>query len=290
MIFILKKMKKNKNDPLTARHLITQKRRMSVVVVVSNERDQTRAQKTICGVREVGQWKRDLVWIAIDFEPDIEFIRRWDIILVHRPILDMRWLWDLRQKYPMKETDKREVDKLIQYSKWRVFDPFFHRWSSLLYLDAGTHVFHPIGPLFRIPHKDKFIAPDDRFPFDNPNKTFRLQWDQSSIPHVVHDLNEYCRGIDETWLDKGGYFLNCMWLMDTALIRDTTLRELCALVRRFPISRTNEMAIMNLYFYKDWKPLPEFLGTHRIFDWTERHQRRTDEYILLKYPRFPKYD
>jgi hypothetical protein len=56
-----------------------------------------------------------------------------------------------------------------------------------------------------------------------------------------------------------------------------------ALARRFPISRTNEMAVMNLHFADQWEPLPEMLDGRRVFDWTERSGRNTKEYIMIKY-------
>jgi hypothetical protein len=259
------------------------KNNMNVVVVLSNEKDKHRAADTLQKVREIGQWTGDLVWMAIAFSPDPSFVEKWSITVLKRPMLEVHWLWDLRQKHPFTDTDDREKSKLIQFSKWRVFDCEFRKWRSMLYLDAGMHIANPIAPLFSVPHTDRFVAPDDRFPFNDPHKTFRIQWDAKSMPDVYRDLESYC-----DWLDHGGYFLNCMWLMDTSLILPDTQDLLLALLRRFPISRTNEMALMNLYFHDTWQPLPEKdKEDRRLFDWTERFGRATKDYILLKYPHFP---
>ena len=79
--------------------------------------------------------------------------------------------------------------------------------------------------------------------------------------------------------------------MDTNLITLTLQDELMALLHRFPISKTNEMAIMNLYFHDTWSPLPETIiikdEKKHVFDWTERGTKKTSDYILLKYPHFP---
>jgi len=261
---------------------------MSVVVILTDEKDQERAERTIHGVRTTGKWIKDIVWVAIAFDPDEAFVQRWNVQILKRSPIDVRWLWDLRQNNPMSKTDHREIKKLVQFSKWRVFDPFFHKWRSMLYIDAGTHIANPIELIFRVPHKGFFVAPDDRYPFNDPGKTFRIQWDATSMPDRYRDLVEYCRKIDPEWPDQGGYFLNCMWLMDTSLIRETTVDDLVALLRRFPISRTNEMAIMNLYFHDNWRALPERHDGQLLFDWTERFGRKTPEYILLKYPHFPE--
>lgn len=256
-----------------------------VVVILTDAKQEQRGRETIQKIRTTGQWRESIVWVSIDFVPHESILSEWDVQVLQKPSIDIEWLSDIRKNYPIKNTDGREVHKLIQFSKWRVFDTFFHQWDSMLYIDAGMHVFHPIDIVFSVPHKGFFVAPDDRFPFDDPSKNFRKQWDAHSMPSVYHDLEAYC---DAAWLDQGGYFLNCMWLMDTRLINETTVDELCAFARRFPISRTNEMAVMNLYFHKVWKPLPHHpIHNLFLFDWTERFDNTTDKYILLKYPHFP---
>lgn len=261
---------------------------MRVVVVLSDEKDHARAEETLKSVRMAGKWRGSLVWIVLGFDPPADFISRWNIDVMRRDAYCMQWLWDLRRRHPFQNSDGRESSKLIQFSKWRVFDMEFRRYKSLLYLDAGTYIGHPIEPIFSVDHEGKFVAQDDRYPFDNPDKNFQGQWDISCMPDKFKELEELCESIEPDWLTTGGYFLNCMWLMDTQLIQPDTQQVLLGLSRRFPIAKTNEMAIMNLHFYKNWKPMPEKLGDLRIFDWTERYGRMTQEYMLLKYPHFPK--
>lgn len=262
---------------------------MSVVVVCCDEKDQHRAKPTLEQVRTFGKWVGVLIWIALDFDPDPEFVCKWNIQVLRKKAYDMLWLWKIRQQYPFQDTDGRECSKLIQFSKWRVFSPEFKIYKSLLYLDTGMHIQHPIEPIFHIEHKNKILAPDDRFPFDDPSKTFKKQWDQYCMPEKWKELEKYCHDhISPNVLEKRGYFLNCVWLMDTTLIHSETQPELMALAKKFPISRTNEMAIMNLYFLQYWQPFPLLLEDGKtIFDWTERHGKKTNDYILLKYPHFP---
>lgn len=256
---------------------------MSVVVLCCDEKDQGRAKTTIEKIRTCGQWAGKLAWVVIDFDPEEHFVLKWGVWVLRRKALDMRWLWDIRQKHPLIGTDGREVFKLIQFSKWRVFDAEFKLYKSLLYIDSGMHIANPIAPIFTIPHKDRIVAPDDRFPFDDPSKVFMKQWDQVAMPEKFQELQEYCQ---EKNLCQDAYFLNCMWLMDTALIQADTQAHLLSLARRFPISRTNEMAVMNLFFLPYWTPLPEKLNGHCLFDWTERFGRKTHEYIMIKYSQF----
>lgn len=265
------------------------KTKMSVVVVCCNEKDYQRAETTLENIRTKGKWVGDLVWVAVDFDPHVDFVDKWQVRVLKRTAYDMTWMWKLRQEHPFHGTDGRETSKLVQFSKWRVFDHELKIYRSLLYIDTGMHINHPIAPIFSIEHKDRFVAPDDRFPFDDPTKNFKKQWDMEAMPDKFKALEQYCQEeLGGDALEKGGYFLNCMWLMDTSLIRPETQPELLGLARRFPISRTNEMAVMNLHFLKYWTPLPEKIGNLHLFDWTERFGRKTNDYIMLKYPHFPK--
>lgn len=260
------------------------KDKMSVVVLCTDERDSRRAEHTIHQIRTRGRWVGELAWVAVGFEPRREFVSEWRVRVLRRPAVDTSWLWELRRHHPFRGTDGRETGKLIQFSKWRVFDRTFKAYRSLLYIDAGMRINHPIAPIFRIPHKGKIVAPDDRFPFDDPAKDFRGQWDRESMP-VRHSELERCYG---NVLDRKAYFLNCVWLMDTTLIQPDTQACLLGLARRFPISRTNEMAVMNLHFADAWSPLPEKLEDGlRIFDWTERDGRKTEEHVMVKYSNQP---
>lgn len=263
--------------------MIYRQDKMSIVVICCNEKDHERAERTLEQIRTKGKWAGPLAWVAIDFDPNKEFVAKWRVQVIKKAAFDMTWLWDLRRKHPYEGTDGREYSKLVQFSKWRVFCHEFKIYKSLLYLDAGMYIGKPITSIFTIDHKNKIIAPDDRFPFDDPSKTFRKQWDSSCMPEKFNELEEY---IGKETLEKGGYFLNCMWLMDTSIIHANTQNELMALARRFPISRTNEMAVMNLYFLQYWQPLPEQLNGVHVFDWTERFGHKTNEYMMLKYPHF----
>lgn len=251
---------------------------MSVVVVFSDERDAHRAQMTLEQVRTKGKWVGELAWVVVGFDPDPSFVQKWGIWVLKRKAFNMMWLWQERRRHPFQNTDGREMSKLIQFSKWRVLDEEFKPFRFLLYMDAGMHVQHPIAPIFSLGKEGHFVAPDDRFPFDDPTKNFRKQWET-----VPPDMEKEYGGL----LDKGAYFLNCMWLMDTCLIQEETQDMLMGLAKRFPYSRTNEMAIMNLFFLPHWIPLPEKINNLVVFDWTERFGKKTRDYILLKYPHFP---
>lgn len=249
-----------------------------VIVVFSDQAQQHRALHTFRSIRKDGQWKGDLVWLLVGPFTPPDWITEYNIQIIHRPVLNLDFLLSLRQQYPFTNTDGREKEKLVQFSKYWVFDPIFKKWKFLLYIDAGITVYRPVQLIFDKKKEKCFIAPDDRFPYDDPNKIFSLQWDKESMPLIWKDLEFFLHKYNFT----DAYFLNCVWLMDTELIRDDTIDRLLVLTRRFPISRTNEMAIMNLFFYHHWKPLSQ---EERLFDWTQRFQFKPQDYVMLKYPR-----
>jgi hypothetical protein len=88
------------------------------------------------------------------------------------------------------------------------------------------------------------------------------------------------------------YFLNCIWMYDTALLSQITVQELVDTMNKYPICRCNEMTVMNLLFtfkYKVWKPFPDFVqGPKRLFGWTERDRDYGNaswcDFCFLKYP------
>lgn len=247
-----------------------------VIIVFADAKEKERAQSTCKMVRQQGGWNGDLIFLGIGKGLGKEgWMEKWQIQLVSRPMLDVSFLLEIRSKFPFESTwDGRETKKLIQFSKFWVFDKFFRQWDVILYLDAGMHVYRPIFPLFQLFQPGKLVALDDRFPFDDENKTFLRQFD-SCIPDAFKEI--------EYWIRKTeNYFLNCMWICCSSLIREETISDLLRLTRRFPISKTNEMAIMNLYFQKAWIPLPT---EKNFFDWTQRGSKKPEDYILLKYPR-----
>jgi hypothetical protein len=85
------------------------------------------------------------------------------------------------------------------------------------------------------------------------------------------------------------YFLNSFWIHDTDLVDGRTLPDLLRLMDRFPICRTNDMGIMNIYFAfmrNIWRPLEvERRNGLPLIDWTERDGRTWRDYIGLKYAR-----
>jgi hypothetical protein len=132
--------------------------------------------------------------------------------------------------------------------------------------------------------RGKLLAPDDSDPYDNGVR-FRVQLDLDANPDVKSALlSEY----PETILDEH-YFLNCMFVFDTALLERVSFEEMIQAMNDYPICMCNEMGIMNLFMtckLKVWKPFSQKVGKKYLFGWNEANYRdnpSSESFHFLKY-------
>jgi hypothetical protein len=133
------------------------------------------------------------------------------------------------------------------------------------------------------------MAPDDAAPSDT-QKRFHLMFELDANPPAAEELfKEYSKEILQR-----RYFLNCIWVYDTTILKKVSMSELVEAMNKYPICRCNEMTIMNLIIamkYGLWKPFPEFARNgKRLFGWTEKdrdygNDKTWRDFCFLKYPR-----
>ncbi len=245
-----------------------------------------RVERTIKDIRTRGAWTGPLVLIAVDFEPSKDFIKKYDLIIYAIKHIDVSGLKAAWATHPIKPmSDQRHTKKLAQWNKLHVFDDFFKSWERIIFFDAGLRVLDVVEPLLDLDWRGKFLAPDDSNPGDNGNR-FRLQLDYEANPSVTTAVYEKF-GED---IKEQHYFLNCIWIYDTALLEICNSRDLKEGMNLYPISLCNEMGIMNLYFaflHKVWAPFPEKTAAGKyLFGWCEYNfpiQKWTN-FHFLKYP------
>lgn len=265
----------------------------TVVVTLSDEKQQDRALRTILDVRTRGEWLGDVVWITVGFDPNPEVIAFYRIQTHRVEHLDTSSLLSYYETHPLRPTcDGRETKKLTQWDKFYVFDAWFLQWERVIYLDAGLRVVDRMAHLLALDSTGVFLAPDDAAPYDN-EKRFGgiIELDAERHPDVVRAwLQEY----DPAVLHER-YFLNCIWMYDTSLLHRIPMEEFVETMRRYPIARCNEMTIMNLvlsFNYRVWRPFPSHCPDdprRRLFGWTERDRdygpyTTWRDFCFLKYP------
>jgi len=266
----------------------------TVVVTLTDQGYFHKAKRTIMDVRSRGEWTGDLVLLTVGFDAPRNFVDYYKVISIRVEHIPTDELVSKYRATPIRPTcDNREFSKLTQWDKFHVFHPMFQKWDKVIYLDAGLRVFDRIQYLADLDCAGSIMAPDDAAPYDN-EKRFGAIIETDRNPEVVDRLfQEY----DRTILEQR-YFLNCIWMYDTALHQHKDLfSELVNTMNAYPICRCNEMTVMNLIFtfkYKVWKPFPEWIPESvaprkRLFGWTE-HDRDYGshttwrDFCFLKYP------
>jgi hypothetical protein len=258
----------------------------SVFVTLCDRGYFPRALTTIEDLRTRGRWYGDIVLICVDFEPDLGPVTEFSIAVRRVTHIDTDGLVaQLRAKPIRSQADGRHFGKLHQWDKLGVFDAYFRRWGRVVFLDAGLRCFDSVGALLDLPYEGRLLAPDDSDPYDNGNR-FRVQLDLEANPAAAGAvLADFSPAI----LDAR-YFLNCIFVYDTALLSQVSLTELEAAMNKYPICMCNEMGIMNLFFSFKlgvWTAFPQRVGAKYLFGWSELNYRERPtwrNFCFLKYP------
>lgn len=102
-----------------------------------------------------------------------------------------------------------------------------------------------------------------------------MQFDWKANETVASQLQSYCANIDQR-----DYFQTTVLLYDTIFCSSSTFDALLHLTNEFPISRTNEQGIMNLYFNcgkYHWRQLDlSYLDQHGKRVWLYDYKKRFD--------------
>lgn len=263
--------------------------KQTVVVTLTDAPYYAKCVNTIHDIRQRGKWKGDLVVLCVDFDFPQDMIDQFQIITQRIRHVDHEPLFKAWITHPLPpKDDNRHYKKVTQWDKLQVFSAYFLKWNRVLFMDAGMRVFNPLEPLWQLPYEGRLIAPDDSDPHDNKNR-FECQVCLNANPPVK---DAFLKEFGSELLQKR-YFLNCVFLFDTTLLKTMQPHLMREWMYRYPIMGCNEMGIMNLFFRNVWSPLPirSRDGHHYLFGWNESCWKiatpKTNEFCLLKYPSSP---
>lgn len=257
----------------------------TAVVLITDEAYFSKAERTIVDLRTKGKWYHDIVLITIDFNLNPNFKEYYDIISVRFPTIDKSIMLN-KIKQPFPGGDGREFTKLNQWEKLHVFDDYFRKWSRIIFFDAGHRILDSINHLLDLDYSGAILAPNDAGNYNNPEKIFRGQISFHD-PELIHTL------LDEFGQDilNSQYFLNCIWVYDTAILDICNKQHLIDAMNKYPLCKTNEMTIMNLLFHfkhRLWKEFPVHSSNKKIlFEWCELNSptyTTWHDYCFIKYP------
>jgi hypothetical protein len=260
----------------------------TVVVLITDKLYFPKAKQTILDCRTRGQWSGDIVLITIDFDLNENMKDLYSIHSVRFPIIDKSVLLEkLHRHGRFPDCDGREFTKLNQWEKLHVFDDYFRQWSRVIYFDAGLRVFDSIEEnLVKLDYKNAILAPKDTGNFKTIPTPFKNQisfHDEELISEIEKDFGNE--------LFESEYFLNCIWIYDTAILDICNKAELIDTMNKYPVCKTNEMTVMNLLFhfkYNLWREFPKKASNEKwLFDWSELNcptYSTWRDYCFIKYP------
>ncbi len=257
----------------------------TVFVTLSDLKYSQKALQTIRELRGRGRWVGPIVYIAVDFQPPEESIQDLNVHILPVNHIDTSRLVEQLTAHPLGEThDNRHLGKLVQWDKLYCFSDYFRSWERVIFLDAGMRTFDSVDALLSLPWKGRLTAPDDSDPYDNGNR-FKCQLRLEKNPPVAEALlAEFGEGI----LTQK-YFLNCIFMYDTALLDTCAIDTLVAAMNKYPICNCNEMTLMNLFFTFKlgvWQPFPQRVGHKYLFGWCEHNYTEAPtwrEFHFIKY-------
>ena len=164
----------------------------------------------------------------------------------------------------------RNMTKKFQWHKLHLFDELMKNWDYVFYLDINMNIHYDINQILAIAPDNCFMARSDTYP--NYDRNLTTQFDQTH-PLYVELGKKYDLNVND-------YFQTGVMYFDTKIINDQTKNQIINLVKKYPITKSNEQGILNLYFYlekKIYKELPSKLnGYITYFYW-----RLADEKIII---------
>jgi len=250
------------------------------IILMTNKAYLKKAKFTLNKLRTVGRYNGDVVLlIGNDLKGEIDKynVKNKNTIIKYFQDIDRNVTLEQLKERPIG--DGREIYKVFQWHKIHCFDIYFKRWKKCFYLDAGMHVFKPVGKLLNLDCKNKLLAHSDSYP--TYERKLKSQFDSKQFPFLYEELNS-------KYDLESDYFQSGIMLYDTNIIKKSIKKDLLELSNKYINSKTNEQGIFNLYFKcikKIWNPIPIRDEQTYYYDYWERFNLKWNDYIMLKYPK-----
>jgi len=248
------------------------------IILVFNKAYLEKAKNTINLIRDVGQYNGDIVCIVgddlIDMESEIVSFSK-NIIYKYFPDIDRKEIIEILSKNNFDY--EYSVTKNFQFHKFYCFHPFFkENYEKCLYIDCGMQIFKPIDKIINLDCRNLLLAHSDTYPLYNFE--LEIQFDKT----VYEDLHS---DVSEKYNLNRDYFQSTLMLYDPKIILEDTLEKLIELSKVYFNSRTNDQAILNLYFLcirNIWQQITINDNETFYYDYTERYYLDKSQYIMLK--------
>ena len=244
-----------------------------------------KAKQTITELRIFGKWNGQIILIVVgELSNDPKFFSHYNVLQKSFPKIDTSVLLSNIGPEGFRDSiDKREIHKLNQWEKFHVFDDYFRQWKRVVFLDAGMRIFDNVKYLLELDYDGAILAPNDAGPYLRADKIFSTQVSFDKPELIAKIKADFSPDILESH-----YFLNCLWIYDTAILDICNKNKLVWAMNEYPLCKTNEMTIMNLLFRNVWREFPIKASNKKyLFEWCETnhpHPTTWRDYCCMKYP------
>jgi hypothetical protein len=257
---------------------IYKKESRNCIVLMTDKNYIHKCIKTIYDIKSIGGYKGTIIILPSPDVPDSAFDGIPNILIKRFDLIDIEYLLSkLKEKPFVKPNDGRHLNKTFQWHKIHLFDEYFNQWKYVFYIDAGMTIFKDINIFFELAKENTLLAHSDNYP--------TYEWDLSSqfdtnYPDKYQELHKRIN------LHRDGFQTTIM-LYDTNIIEKTTKQELIKIMNEYPICRTNEQALFNIYFngiYHLWRPINTSYKGKLLYDYIKRWNYMIYDYTMLKQP------
>ncbi len=209
----------------------------SCITVLANKDYIHHFEKIHNDLRGLGKYNGDIVLLT-DLKTNCSQIEKLNDEKIIIARLDKIKFTKKTNKELNKIKNSRNKSKPFQWHKLNLFDNYFKQWEFIFYLDINMKIRGNINNILELGENNTLLAPYDAY----PNLDWKLDSQFEKESNIFPLLNERYD------LSIAKYFQTGILFFDSKIINTNTKRDLINLTEQFPISKTNEQGIMNLYF------------------------------------------
>ena len=209
------------------------------VVFVCNNKYLSKFKNTLQKLRTNGQYEGDvLLIIGNDLkEQENKLKKNYNIQVKYFPDIVFSYYF-----YKINDTiksDGRTKTKKFQWHKLHLFNTFFKKWDYIFYIDCGMRIHRPIQPMLDSKKEGKILAHNDAYPNNISRWRLSIQFEKK---HTLF------KELEKKYNLEISYFQTGLMFFDTSIVNENTFDDLLKLANKYPICRTNEQAIIALYY------------------------------------------
>ncbi|MFA5856456.1 MAG: glycosyltransferase [Candidatus Pacearchaeota archaeon] len=213
----------------------------NVLVTLANKEFINQAKVLFTSAHLNGGWEEDYLLLSFDIpDKNLEWFRKKGIIIKKCKKINIKKI----------RLFKSSMNKNWTYSvlnKFYLFTPYFKKWDNIIYLDSDMIVKSSINDLKNIKGfnacidcsnnlKEQFLP--KRFIENNKDK-------------------EIYKNIFKKYNKKSKPFNSGVMVFNKEIIKNDTFNDLVSITKKIKnIMQLGDQTILNIYFYKKYKPLP----------------------------------